>query len=185
MLSGDTQNLVFTGEHRDPRTGLILPIHEHRRIRLSNEYIRGLVDGEGCFSFSTTTSTCDGRVFKRRTPAFILQMHVRDRCLIEAVAKHLGLKNEVYMYPPYTNAKDSYNRGWSARLIVREFAQLRDIIIPFFYKNLKGYKGEQFIGWLKEIGNATDISNKFKSLYRLYKAGAYDINPKFTERFKD
>ena len=185
MLNGHTQNLIFTGEHRDKRNGLIIPAHEHRRINLSNEYIRGLVDGEGCFSFSTTTSTYMGKVFKRNVPAFIIQMHVRDRCLIEAVAKHLGLKNEVYMYPPYPNHKDSFNRGWSARLIVREFISLRDIIIPFFHNKLKGHKGEQFMVWLEKIGSDPNISDKFKSLYQLYKSGAYDADPRFTEKFRD
>jgi len=183
MLNRYTQIPKLVDKHPNQRICPERPPHEHRDMQLSSEYIRGLVDGEGCFSFSTTTSTYMGKTFKRKVPAFILQMHARDRCLIEAVIKHLGLKNEIYIYPPYS--KDGAKRGWSVRLIVREFGQLKDIIIPFFYKKLKGHKGDQFIEWLEKIGSEPDVSSRFKSLYRLYKWGMYDKLPKFTEKFKD
>lgn len=166
---------IQTGESANIR-----PLKEDD-IKLSNEYIRGLVEGEGSFTFCTSPG---GKLnVKRKVPAFILQMHIRDKELIEAVKRQMGLKNKIYVYPPYL--KDGIKRGWSARIIVREFNQLKDIIIPFFYKKLKGHKGKQFLDWLEKIGNDPDISDRFKSLYKLYKWGTYDNFPKFKDKFKD
>ncbi|MBI2514873.1 LAGLIDADG family homing endonuclease [Candidatus Wolfebacteria bacterium] len=153
----------------------------NKNLKLTNEYIRGLVGGEGCFTFSVNSDKKTHR--KRKVPAFILQMNIRDTELIEAVPDHLGLKNKIYIYPPYRG--DGIKRGPSARLIVREFTNLKDIIIPFFYKKLKGYKAKQFMEWLEWMGSDPLISDRFKSLYRLYKWGMYDTYPKFTERFKE
>lgn len=147
--------------------------------KLSSEYIRGLIEGEGTFTFTTTGWS--GK--KKKVPSFQLRMNIRDRELIEAVRDFLGLKNRVYIY--HYPGKDGARRGPQAMLIVREFISLKDIIIPFFYKKLVGYKGIQFTAWLEKIGSDPDISDRFKSLYRLYKWGMYDKLPKFTEKFKD
>ena len=134
------------------------------RLKISNEYIRGLVEGEGCFTFSTSG--------KRKVPAFFIQMHLRDEELLKAICNRLRLPNEIYVYPPRTS--DGFKRGPSARLIVREFNSLKDSVIPFFYKKLKGNKGKQFNEWLERIGNDSRISKKFKTIYQLHKNGFYD-----------
>lgn len=148
---------------------------------LSNEYIRGLVDGEGCFSFYPGSKKSNGR--KYRLPAFILAMHERDLELVTAVRDALSLRNKIYVRKPST--KDGYKRGNIVFFVVREFDQLKDIIIPFFYKRLKGYKGKQFIAWLERIGSDPDVSDRYKSLWRLYKWGSYDTNKKFINKFKE
>lgn len=145
--------------------------------KLSYDYIRGLVEGEGSFTFCATTTW--GK--KAKVPAFQLRMHIRDKELIEATRDFLGLKNKIYTY--YYPGKDGANRGPQAMLIVREFNNLKDIIIPLFYKNLIGHKNKQFIDWLEKIGSDPAVSDRFKSLYRLYKWGIYDKNPKFTQKF--
>ena len=150
-----------------------------KQKNLSFDYIRGLVDGEGTFTFCTATSWNKNK--KVKVPAFQLRMHIRDKELIEAVRDFLGLKNKVYTY--HYPGKDGAKRGSQAMLIVREFNNLKDIIIPLFYKNLIGHKNEQFIEWLEKIGSDPDVSDGFKSLYRLYKWGVYDKNPKFTQKF--
>ncbi len=98
------------------------------------------------------------------------------------VCDSLGLKSKIYNRPAWRG--DGVNRGRSVILIVRDFQQLKDIIIPLFYKKLKGHKGKQFIEWLEKIGSDPDISDRFKSLYRIYKWGIYD-GPKFLNRFID
>ena len=66
-------------------------------------------------------------------------------------------------------------------MIVREFGQLKNIIVPFFYKRLKGNKGKQFEQWLEKIGSDPDVSETFKFIYKIYKAGFYDKNPKYLD----
>lgn len=146
--------------------------------QLSSEYIRGLIEGEGTFTF--TTSGWSG---KKKVPSFQLRMNIRDKELIEAVRDFLGLKNKVYIY--HYPGKDGSRRGPQAMLIVREFESLKDVIIPMFYNNLVGNKSKQFMAWMERIGSDPDVSDRFKSLYRLYKWGMYDKLPKFTEKFKD
>ena len=57
---------------------------------ISNEYVRGLVEGEGTFTFSPSGN--------KKIPVFCLKMHVRDKNLLELVRNKLGLKNKVYEY---------------------------------------------------------------------------------------
>ena len=155
---------------------------------ISNEYIRGLIEGEGSFTFHTGSKNKNGR--KHKIPAFVISLHIRDKNLLEAIKNKLELKNRLNYRTPriaIQNIKNG-NKYLSERqviLSVRDFKQLKDIIIPFFYKKLKGHKGIQFIEWLEKIGSDPDISDRFKSLYRLYKWGMYDKLSKFTEKFKD
>lgn len=154
---------------------------EQKLPKLSYEYVRGLAEGEGCFTFYPGYKKVDGNKYK--LPTFVIAMHERDSELILMVKNALGLRNKIYIRKP--SMKDGYSRGNVAVLVVREFDQLKDIIIPFFYKKLKGYKGKQFIEWLEKIGSDPNISDRYKSLYRLYKWGMYDGLPKFTEKFKN
>lgn len=157
-------------------------------MNISNEYIRGLIDGEGSFTFHTNRKKADGIRYK--LPAFVISLHIRDINLLKAVRDKMGLKNKIYYRPPriaIQNVKNGnkYISERQAILAVRDFKQLKNIIIPFFYKRLNGYKGIQFMEWLEKIGSDPGVSDRFKSLYRLYKWGIYDKLPKFTEKFKD
>jgi hypothetical protein len=74
--------------------------------KLSYEYIRGLVEGEGCFTFHTGAyRKSTGR--KVRIPAFVIIMHIRDMDLIEMVKNSLGLRNKIYIRKP--SIGDGYN----------------------------------------------------------------------------
>lgn len=149
-------------------------------MKLSNDYIRGLVDGEGCFSFHTRNAQkTKQHIRKEKIPVFCIAMHERDRALIEAMRDHLKLKNKVYIHKAYKG--DGYKRGNKAVLFIRDIGSLKNIIIPFFYKKLKGYKSQQFIEWLEKIGNDPAVANSYKLLYRLYKCGFYDKNLKFLD----
>ena len=141
---------------------------------LSDEYIRGLVEGEGTFTFSTTSTRLkDGTIKKIKVPAFALKMHERDEDLIRSVRNTLGLTNRVYNY--YSPSTRKPNHGRQAMLIVREFPQIKNTIIPFFYNKLHGNKGKQFKEWLEKMGDE-GTSEKTKFLYRLYKSGFFDRN---------
>jgi len=157
--------------------------HNLQSKELSYEYIRGLVEGEGRFTFYPGSKRKNGRKYK--LPTFIIEMHERDEELLTKVKETLGLRNKIYFRNNEKKSrKDGINRGNTNVLIVREFDQLKDIIIPLFYKKLKGYKDRQFIEWLEKIGSDPNITDKFKSLYRIYKWGIYD-EPKFMNKFID
>jgi hypothetical protein len=140
--------------------------------RLSNDYIRGLTDGEGCFTFHTFPVKKAGKVSKQKMPVFTIAMNVRDRWLLLETAEYLGIRSNIYISKPYLG--DGYNRGYGAKFIVRSLAEHKDIIIPFFYKKLAGFKGEQFIKWLEDIGNDPMVAPRYKVLYDLYKSGYWD-----------
>lgn len=144
---------------------------------ISYEYIRGLIEGEASFSFHSGTIRKDGTKYKM--PAFYLSMHVRDKDLLKKIRDKLGLKNRVYAYK-----SNGFSKCTIAVLSVRDFLQLKDIIIPLCYKKLNGYKGQQFMIWLESIGRDPCVSNRFQSLYRLYAWGIYD-EPKFINKYID
>ncbi len=135
--------------------------------KLTKEYIRGLVEGKGYFTFSTVNQ----KNKKIHIPSFQLRMHIRDKELLEATRDFIGIKNKVYTY--YYPGKDGYKRGPVAFLIVREFPNLKNMIIPLFYDLLAGHKGIQFYEWLEKIGSDPLVPESFKFLYRLHKAGFY------------
>jgi len=147
---------------------------------LTYDYIRGLIDGEGSFTFNTGTHRLvDGEMRRSRIPAFAIGMHERDEDLLIAVRDMLGLPNKVYNYQP--SNKDGYNRGRKAFLIVREFGSLKNIIIPLFYNNLAGYKAIQFNEWLEKIGTDPLVPESYRLFYRLHKSGYFAKNRKFID----
>lgn len=143
---------------------------------LTYEYIRGLVEGEGCFTFCTRTNTPG---VKERVPAFSVAMHERDTDLLIQIRDFLHLKNTVYNFKNHQN--DGCKRGRRAVLIVREFGSLKNVIIPLFYGKLHGYKGKQFFDWLEKIGEDPLVPKSFKLLHRLHKCGFYRNNPAFND----
>lgn len=145
--------------------------------RLSNEYIRGLIEGEGCFTFCTAIENFTGKRVK--LPAFTISMHERDQKLLELLRDSMGLKNKVYNFR--SSLADGYNRGRKTMLIVRDLGSLKNIIIPLFYKKLAGHKGKQFTEWLEKIGSDPMVADQYKLLFRLYQKEYFDKNPKFLD----
>ncbi len=150
--------------------------------KLSYEYIRGLVEGEGCFSFCAVPvkKLSDGTFIKQKLPAFTLAMSNQDNELIKSVKETLGLKNKVYEYKAQERI-DRYNRQAMTILIIRDFGQLKNIIVPLFYKRLHGNKGKQFEEWINRIGNDPNVPENYKFIYKIYRDGFYDRNPKFID----
>ncbi|MCL4405437.1 MAG: hypothetical protein M1361_00570 [Patescibacteria group bacterium] len=152
------------------------------KTSLSEGYVRGLIDGEGYFAFSTSPGgrrSVNGRVvtYKFRIPEFAIGMHERDANLIKGVRDTMGLSSVVHIYKSFD--KDGCKRGRRAFMCVRDIGQIKNIIVPFFYDRLVGYKGTQFNEWLEKIGNDPDVQRRFKLVYRLHKPGFYNKNPKF------
>jgi len=142
--------------------------------KLTNDYIRGLVEGEGSFTFSKNKRH-DGTSI--RVPSFQIKMHIRDKALLEGMRDHLGLGNQIYIYN--YQGKDGSKRAPTATLIVRDFGSLKNIIIPFFYNKLASNKAVQFKEWLNKIAEDPLVPESYHLLYRLHKSGYYAKNPKF------
>ena len=148
--------------------------------KLSFEYIRGLVDGEGCFSFHTVPVKDHlGNRIKMRIPAFMLGVSIQDINLVIAVKETLGLRNRIYEYSQ-ERRRDGYNRQPIAMLVVRDLGQLKNIIIPLFYKSLPGNKARQFDNWMFKMGNDPTVLERYKILYTIYKSGFYDKYNRYT-----
>ena len=133
---------------------------------ISYEYIRGLIEGEGSFSFSPNKT--HGII----VPSFTIRMHIRDKALISMIRDKLRLNNTVYEYD--YKGKDGYNRGPTATLIVREIGSLKNIMIPLCYKKLIGNKALSFEKWIEKIGSDPRVTNSYKFIHFLYKSGYYD-----------
>ncbi len=146
--------------------------------KISYEYIRGLIEGEGSFVFtSNSRKNALGEIKKIKIPTFVIGMHERDEPLLCLARDRMGLGNRVYNYK--SSNRDGYNRGRKAFLIVREIGSLKNIVVPFFYDHLIGFKGVQFNKWLDDIGLDPDVPESYKIIYRLHGNGYYKKNPKF------
>lgn len=143
------------------------------RKTVSNEYIRGLTDGEGCFTFcSVPRKLPDGTIIKMQLPAFVLSLHERDLELVKAIKEHLDIKNKIYHIRPYK--RDSFNRGATVRIMIRDIGTIKNVIVPLFSNKLVGYKAIQFEEWMKRIGSDPTVPENYKLICRLWKNGYYD-----------
>lgn len=141
---------------------------------ISYEYIRGLIEGEGCFTFSSIPQFIrneDGSFYRVKVPAFILAMHERDRELLEMIRERLKIEKNINWLKASTS--DGHQRGATVRLIIRDLGTLKNIIIPLLYGQLHGYKKLQFTNWLERIGSDPAVREDYKLLYRLHKNGFY------------
>ena len=136
------------------------------REEISYEYIRGLIEGEGCFSFSPNKTNAT------MTPSFAIRMHVRDKKLITMMRDKLKFKNKVYEYNYPCN--DGYKRGPTVTLIVREIGNLKNIIVPLCYKKLIGNKADSFEKWIDAIGKDPRVTKPYKFIHKLYDDGFYE-----------
>lgn len=105
-------------------------------------------------------------------PSFSIRMHERDKELITLVRDKLKLKNKVYEYNYAGN--DGYKRGATVTLIVREIGNLKNVIVPLFYKKLLGNKAKSFENWVEMIGTDSRVSEPYKFIYVLYQSGYYE-----------
>lgn len=114
--------------------------------KLSNDYIVGFVDGEGCFALKYRV---DRQLNKNKTVReykywggeFVIVLHPFDFRLLELVRGKLGVGQI-----SYTSAGDQ------VRFSVQNTQELKDVIVPFFEKNpLHGIKSKDFELWAEAI----------------------------------
>lgn len=136
------------------------------RNEISYEYIRGLTEGEGTFTFSPN------KITNTRYPEFAIRMHARDKNLLRIVRDKLNIKVKIYEYN--YPGKDGFKRGPTAVLIVRRIGDIKNIIIPLFYKKLIGNKALCFENWVEKMGTDPLVPDIYKFIYKIYKAGFYE-----------
>src|SRR3989338_8680011 len=96
---------------------------------LSYEYIRGLTEGEGTFTFSTNLK------LNRKVPAFSIKMASRDKELLEMIRDALGIKNRVYIYNH--KKKDGSKRLPQAMLIIKRNGISKKCNSPSFLQKIE------------------------------------------------
>jgi len=100
-------------------------------------WIAGFVTGDGCFDVNVTQST--NKIGYRVQLRFRIIQHDRDLELMECIIKYLGT-GQIYKYP----------KTQAISLIVYNFSDIINIIIPFFDKNpLLGTKSLDYQDWSK------------------------------------
>ena len=148
---------------------------------LSEEYIRGLIEGEGCFTFEPKIGRKKEKV---RVPVFAIGMHERDQELLRLVRTSMKLpkinSNTVYVNGPY-NYNGCKNNGKIAKLIVRDYLSLKEVIVPFFYGKLRGHKGIQFREWIEKIGDK-NVPYPYRHIFNLHKKGYWGNPNPFAEK---
>ena len=65
-------------------------------------------------------------------------------------------------------------------LIIRDFGQLKNIIVPLFHKKLMGSKSRQFESWIEKIGRDPRVPQSYKFIYELYKNGYYGRSRRYS-----
>jgi len=150
------------------------------RDKITKEYIRGIIESKGVFTFYTNSYATKKGIVKRKIPAFVLELNEKDIRLLEEMRNHLCLKHRIYKTKQPALISDSgagrraYPRSPKVRLCVRDFVSLKNIILPLLYKELIGYKGILFEEWLERIGKEENIPDDYRLIYRLYKSGFYE-----------
>lgn len=99
---------------------------------ITNEYIRGLVDGEGSFTVYVRDPH-DMQERRRRAkvePRFIVKLQEVDLPILQELQQHFGC-GKIYKQPDKRpNHRDCF------RFEVHNRTELREVIIPFFREHL-------------------------------------------------
>jgi hypothetical protein len=120
---------------------------ENQQERLWAEgWIVGFVDGEGCFScpmFHNKPMTMRWQV----QPQFVVVQSASSRKVLEDLARFFGCGKV------HVNRRHDNHREDLFRYCVSRFADLRDVIVPFFQHNpLRTSKRENFEKFAQVIG---------------------------------
>jgi hypothetical protein len=120
---------------------------ENQQERLWAEgWVVGFVDGEGCFScpiFHNTPMTMRWQV----QPQFVVVQSASSREVLEDLVRFFGC-GRVYVNRRYDNHREDL-----FRYCVSRFADLRDVIVPYFQRNpLRTSKRENFEKFAQVVG---------------------------------
>ncbi|MEK7526345.1 MAG: LAGLIDADG family homing endonuclease [Patescibacteria group bacterium] len=148
---------------------------------LPDDYIAGLVDGEGCFSVSFRR---DAKKDRKNSPSyfrwhanFSIVMRHDDHILLESVKETLGVGNISYT-------------GSTVRYQVQNTDELVDTVAPFFTRHkLYGKKANDFELWKEAVAiikrNKRKHLNQFPGVRGFVKVDWNDIDLKRLDEIRD
>ncbi len=130
------------------------------RRNLSNEYIVGLVDGEGSFTVYIKDPNSDV-LTKRRVvaePRFYLKLIEKDKHILYELKEFFGCGNVYFQKDTRPNHQNCY------RYEVTNRSDLEKTIIPFFKKNKLRFNSKQkdfeiFCNLMDRIQNGDHLTN--------------------------
>lgn len=102
---------------------------------LTNEYIVGLTDGEGCFHVYVKRKSEDG-IRKRVVPMFVIKLKAKDKILLDKIKKYFDFGTVYIQRDKRKNHSTCYRYQASARKDINK-------IIKFFSKNKLRSKTKQ------------------------------------------
>jgi hypothetical protein len=112
---------------------------------LTNDWLVGFVDGEGCFSCPVFCSP-SMRLGWQVQPTFAVVQGASSRAVLEAMVEFFGCGKV------YVNRRHDNHREDLCQFQVFKFADLRDVIVPFFQANpLRTAKRENFVKFVEVI----------------------------------
>ncbi len=98
---------------------------------LSNDYIIGLVDGEGSFTVQIRSINKNKKTQRRAIvePKFYIKLSEKDKAILFELKRYFNCGNVYFQKDNRPNHSDCY------RFEVSNRVSLNEIIIPFFVKN--------------------------------------------------
>ena len=112
---------------------------------LANDWLVGFVDGEGCFSCPIFRSP-SMRLGWQVQPTFAVVQGASSRTVLEEMVEFFGCGKV------YVNRRHDNHREDLCQFQVFKFADLRDVIVPFFQANpLRTAKRENFAKFVEVI----------------------------------
>lgn len=98
---------------------------------LSNDYIIGLVDGEGSFTVQIRSINKNKKTQRRAIvePKFYIKLSEKDKAILFELKRYFNCGNVYFQKDNRPNHSDCY------RFEVSNRVSLNEIIIPFFLKN--------------------------------------------------
>ena len=119
---------------------------ENQQERLKTiGWIVGFVDGEGCFS--CPIYRCGKMTLRWQVrPEFVVVQGMSSQCVLEDLVRFFGCGKV------YGNRRNDNHREDLSRYCVQRFADLRDVIVPFFTENpLRTAKRDNFAKFVEII----------------------------------
>jgi hypothetical protein len=112
---------------------------------LTNDWLVGFVDGEGCFSCPVYRQS-SMRLGWQVQPAFVVVQGASSRDVLEDMVAFFGC-GKVHLNRRHDNHREDLYRYYVSR-----FGDLRDVIVPFFEANpLRTAKRDNFVKFARVI----------------------------------
>ncbi len=138
-------------------------------MKITKDYIVGLVDGEGSFTVYMRDLE-HSKEIKRRVriePRFYLKLVEKDKLILEALKRFFGCGNVYFQKDSRINHQHCY------RFEVTNRQDLNSVIIPFFKENILKFPSKRkdfdiFCELLKRINLGEHLTSRgLKKLFRI------------------